>query len=63
MTTEQKEVLLQLLTAGTQAMGLGAFEEKNAVTISGAIQAFRDLSPTDKTDEPDKEVVEENTDP
>lgn len=51
MTTEQKQVLLQLLNAGTQAMGLGAFEEKNAVVISGAIQAFRDLPTTDEGEE------------
>jgi len=46
MTTEQKQVLLQLLNAGTRSMGLDAFEEKNALAISGAIQAFRDLPAT-----------------
>jgi len=48
MTGQQKEVLLQLLNAGTRSMGLEAFEEKNAVVISGAIQAFRDLPITDE---------------
>ena len=53
MTEQQKQVLLQLLNAGTRSMGLDAFDEKNAVTISGAIQAFRDLPTTDETPEED----------
>ena len=51
MTEQQKQVLLQLLNAGTRSMGLDAFEEKNAVTISGAIQAFKDLPVTEEPEE------------
>ena len=53
MTNEQKQVLLQLLNAGTRSMGLDAFDEKNALVISGAIQAFRDLPVTENPPEED----------
>jgi hypothetical protein len=51
MTEQQKQVLLQLLNAGTRSMGLDAFEGTNAVTISGAIKAFGDLPVTEEPEE------------
>ena len=53
MTEQQKQVLLQLLNAGTRSMGLDAFEGTNAATISGAIQAFKDLPVTEEPPEED----------
>ena len=60
MTDEQKRILLQLLNAGTQAMGLGAFEGDNAQSISDAIKAFRDISTTDKAEEITEEATSDS---
>tara|TARA_R100000808_G_scaffold512_1_gene2657 strand:+ start:9245 stop:9415 length:171 start_codon:yes stop_codon:yes gene_type:complete len=56
MTTEQRTILLQLITTGTQTLGLSAFEKDNATKISEAIEAFKAITIDEEKEDNTNEI-------